>query len=558
MAETITIKKYLDQEGLQTLIAQIKVLDAASLEAAKTYTDNAPFDAAGSAATAETNAKSYADTQVQALAEGQVKTNQEAIAAIVADYLKKADKAELKGAIDALKEYVGTIPKSSTAASIVAYIDEKTAGIASDAALEALVGRVTVVETDVKTIKDDYLTSADKTELSTAISTEKGRAEGVEAGLRTDVDAIKNDYLTSANQTTLEGKIKTAQDKADAAQTYAEGVASDLADEVTARTEADTAQVARIKTLEDKIVDLSGAMHFKGIVDAVPEDVSTYKEGDVIIVGDKEYVFNGAAFAEFGDVSAQAQAITGLTNRMDTAESDIDTLQTDLDAAEADLATKATKTELTAEITARTEADTALDTRIKVVEDKFGSGDGSVADMIADAKQEAIDTASADATSKANQALTDAKEYSKGLDTAMDARVDALEATSHTHANKDLLDTYDQTNADIKDAVTKKHAHANAEVLDGITAGKVAVWDASEQNAKTYADGLNSTMNTRVDAIDARVTQNTADIATKADASALAALGERVTTNETNIASLQSQIGSFAPISTDEITAMFV
>lgn len=558
MAETITIKKYLDQEGLQTLIAQIKVLDAASLEAAKTYTDNAPFDAAGSAATAETNAKSYADTQVQALAEGQVKTNQEAIAAIVADYLKKADKAELKGAIDALKEYVGTIPESSTAASIVAYIDEKTADIASDATLKALVGRVTVVETDVKTIKDDYLTSADKTGLSTAIATEKSRAEGVEAGLRADVDAIKDDYLTSADQTTLEGKIKTAQDKADAAQTYAEGVADDLADEVTARTEADTAQTSRIKTLEDKIVGLSGAMHFKGIVDAVPEDVSTYKEGDVIIVGDKEYVFNGTAFAEFGDVSAQTQAITSLTNRMDAAESDIDTLQTDLDAAEADLATKATKTELTAEITARTEADTALDTRIKVVEDKFGSGDGSVADMIADAKQEAIDTASADATSKANQALTDAKEYAKGLDTAMDARVDALEATSHTHANKDLLDTYDQTNADIKDAVTKKHAHANAEVLDGITAGKVAVWDASEQNAKTYADGLNSTMNTRVDAIDARVTQNTADIATKADASALTALGERVTTNETNIASLQSQIGSFAPISTDEITAMFV
>ena len=32
------------------------------------------------------------------------------------------------------------------------------------------------------------------------------------------------------------------------------------------------------------------------------------------------------------------------------------------------------------------------------------------------------------------------------------------------------------------------HEHANATVLDGITAEKVAAWDASETNAKTYAD----------------------------------------------------------------------
>ena len=40
----------------------------------------------------------------------------------------------------------------------------------------------------------------------------------------------------------------------------------------------------------------------------------------------------------------------------------------------------------------------------------------------------------------------------------------------HTHANKALLDSYDQTNADIKDAVEKKHSHSNKNVLDGTTA----------------------------------------------------------------------------------------
>ena len=75
----------------------------------------------------------------------------------------------------------------------------------------------------------------------------------------------------------------------------------------------------------------------------------------------------------------------------------------------------------------------------------------------------------------------------------------------HEHLNKSLLDTYDQTNEDIKDAVdkkhshtfvdtdvedaiTKKHAHENATVLDGITAEKVAAWDAAEQNIINSVD----------------------------------------------------------------------
>lgn len=559
MAETVTIKKYLDQEGLQALVAQIKALDATTLQSAKDYSDGLAgnYEVAGAAATALADAKTYADTKVEDLANGQVNTNKEAIAAIVADYLKSADKKELKDAIDALKTYVGTIPESDTAKNIVAYIDEKTAGIASDADLQVLAGRVTTVEGKVQTIEGDYLKSADKTELSNAIATEKSRAEGVEAGLRTDVDAIKGDYLKTADKTALAADIKTAKDAADAAQSHSEGVASDLAKAKTALETADTAQVGRIAALEDKIKGVTGAMHFKGVVDALPEDKTGYAEGDVIIVGEKEYVFNGTDFAEFGDVSAEAQRIATVEGRMDTAEGEIDALQTDLDAAEAALETKATKTELTAEITARTEADTALDTRVKAVETKLGDGEGSVSNQIATAKQEAIDAAATDATTKANKALDDAKTYADGLNTAMDTRVDALEADAHTHVNKALLDTYDQTNDNIKDAVAKKHSHANADVIDGITAEDVAAWDAAESNAKTYADGLNKTMNDKVTAIDGKVTQNTADIATKADADDLTALAERVSTAEANITANTSAINSFARISESEINAMF-
>ena len=112
------------------------------------------------------------------------------------------------------------------------------------------------------------------------------------------------------------------------------------------------------------------------------------------------------------------------------------------------------------------------------------------AGKVATAKQEAIDAAAADATSKANAALEDAKEYADGLNTAMDGRVAAVEADKHTHTNKTLLDTYTQTEENLADAVAKKHTHANATELDKIADGDKAKWDAMEQNAKDYADGL--------------------------------------------------------------------
>ncbi len=50
----------------------------------------------------------------------------------------------------------------------------------------------------------------------------------------------------------------------------------------------------------------------------------------------------------------------------------------------------------------------------------------------------------------------------------------------HTHANKELLDSYTQTEADLANAVAKVHEHSNKDVLDGITSDKVTSWDGKE------------------------------------------------------------------------------
>jgi hypothetical protein len=80
---------------------------------------------------------------------------------------------------------------------------------------------------------------------------------------------------------------------------------------------------------------------------------------------------------------------------------------------------------------------------------------------------------------------------------ALSDAIKSLESSSHTHTNKDLLDTYTQTEANLADAVSKKHSHANADVLDGITAEKVTKWDQAvtddhTHTNKTVLDGIDA------------------------------------------------------------------
>ena len=58
------------------------------------------------------------------------------------------------GSAKAVSDYVGEIPSTATATNIVAYIQEKTAGIATDTALEELTGRVADTEKDIEDIQD--------------------------------------------------------------------------------------------------------------------------------------------------------------------------------------------------------------------------------------------------------------------------------------------------------------------------------------------------------------------------------------------------------------------
>ena len=256
----------------------------------------------------------------------------------------------------------------------------------------------------VATIEGDYLKAADKTELEGKITAEANRASGIEAGLESRLAAVEGDYLKAADKTELQGNIDTL---AGVVETLSEGV--------------DPEKVDGVKDLI-AYVDEHGAT-VKGLQDGI---------------------------------DANAEAIEGVAGRMTTAEGKIT-------AVEGAVATKAEQSALNAAVEALEGADAGLDTRIKALESAVGES-GSVAEDIAAAKDAAIEAAAADATSKANAAEKNAKDYADGLNTAMNTRVEALEAVDHEHAN--------------------------ADVLAGITAAKVSAWDAAQANVLEGVAGV--------------------------------------------------------------------
>lgn len=126
------IKKYLDHAGLATYDEKIKKVitdgDASTLQSAKDYADGLAdnYDAAGSATTAESNAKAYAKDYTDALANGAVKGNTDAIAGIkedvgTLDNLGTTTKTDIVSAINEVKNSVSA---GGTAAAVT--IDTNT------------------------------------------------------------------------------------------------------------------------------------------------------------------------------------------------------------------------------------------------------------------------------------------------------------------------------------------------------------------------------------------------------------------------------------------------
>ena len=530
-------------------------------------------------------------------------------AAAAATAQAAADKAQ--GDVDALSAKVGTVAEGKTVIGLISAVEAKadqgiTDAATAQAAAEAAQG-------DVDTLEEAF--EAYKTSNNTAVGEAQSKADqayelaGTKAtigevntaianaghAVKSEVDKAISDMdaaykaADSALETKLQGNIdkKVEQSVYDAKIAELAGADTTLQGnidaEATARKDADDAQVARIAALEGQITGLSGAMHFKGVETVMPEDVSGYVDGDVIIVGEKEYVFNTDKFVELGDVSAEGDrisalemiingkeaegenaAVPGLVKKVADNTDAIAAEKTRAEAKEAELAqADATNlqsakdyadgkiTELNiAQYAKQTDLDGAVE-RIGVAEGKITTAEGKIADLEAasatHAKQSDLEAhtgdkvvhITADERTAWNAAEKNAKDYADGLKQTIDAAYAAADATLKT----ELQGYADQAEADALSAA-KEYTEAQvsgeksraegkeAELAAAITSGD----EATLGSAKSYAD-------TQVKALeDGKVAANAAAIATKANAADVYAKTE--TYNKTEIEALLTW-GSF-------------
>lgn len=216
-----------------------------------------------------------ADTQALASALAQYQTSNDAAVKKVGDdlaaHIEVSDAAfeEVTGNLADLVALVGTLPTTTTAATIVAYIDEKTAGIATEGALVELGNRVTEAETKIGALETDAEKHADKTYVDEELAKKADKTALAEtdatlaevkatvdnffaddAAVNDTIDTLKeiaqyiaNDKEGAADLTARVGALETKVD--------VEKVSTAIGVETTRATEAEAALGNRIKDLED-------------------------------------------------------------------------------------------------------------------------------------------------------------------------------------------------------------------------------------------------------------------------------------------------------------------
>lgn len=205
-------------------------------------------------------------------------------------------------------------------ATVKAYVDKKTDGIATDTALETLTGRVTTVENKVEVLNGDKTTAGS---VAKAIADLQGDTEETVAAVDARVCTIEDNYVDQyAIDTSIGNAIGTNPDN--------KTVAELIADAKAAATYDDTAVRGLISTNASAIADVKEDVDaFLAAAEVGEAAVDTLKEIQEYITAD------GAAAAEMtAKITANETAITAEKTRAEGAEA---TLTTAVNAVQADV-----------------------------------------------------------------------------------------------------------------------------------------------------------------------------------------------------------------------------
>ena len=157
--------------------------------------------------------------------------------------------------------------------------------------------------------------NAYKTTNDAAVKAAKDAADAVQADVDQEIldrqAAISGLKMTAAVEGTQEGTVVKFIDKVN----QENGIVSAELGELVFNSayNAESNKAATMSDITDTLANLNGAMRFKGVKGSVPADNSDYISGDVIIVGTKEYVFDGTSWIELGDETTAGTLISGIT-----------------------------------------------------------------------------------------------------------------------------------------------------------------------------------------------------------------------------------------------------
>lgn len=431
MAEKKIMTLATQQHYDEKIKAYIAEKDAETLATGKSYADGLAdnYDAAGTAA-----------TKVAELANGQVKTNTDAIAAI-------------------------NDSTSGVLAQAKTYADSKDVAIAA-----------------AKKAGDDA---------------------------QSDVDALEK------RMDTADGTMSTMQGQIDAliAGTYDDTEVRDL---IQGNADDIDALEGRADAVETKVDTLVGSDAGKSARTIANEELAK----QLIADGAKESLDTLTEIANWiqehpDDASAMSKAIDDLEALVGTLPSGVSATTIVAYVQEV----------VAAEQARATAAENALASRVSTIEGNIG--EGTVDSRIATAKSEAVDTASADATTKANKALSDAKAYT-------DQKVGSIDLSG--------IDTNATEIAGLKTRMTATEGDIDKlEVAIG-EGGSVTLAIADAKAAGTAAQTSVNNLSTTVSNLTNRVATNE---------SSISAHGDRLT-------ALENKVGDgFVEITNAEIDAMF-
>ena len=547
-------KKYVSLDKLGLYDDKIKEVisagDTAALKSAKDYADSLAgnYDAAGSAASAEAAAKAYADglaknydasgsaaavdakldteiarakaaEEANAIAAKQAQDEVDALEIVVKNIQENAyDDTEIRDLITGLTN--NKADKTQVASDIAAAVKvEEEARIAAVSGVQGVVDALSGTHaTDKKALEDAIALKADQTDLDDVslianaavkqadydvkvealeaedarivglVEAEAERAAGVEGGLDARLVKVETFFKTAEGET-----IDQAMDTLVEIQKYI--------------TEDGAAADEMIKDIADNA---------KAIADHIATN-HDFAGADAALKAELVAEINKKADTTV--VEGISGKVTTLEGQMTTVEGKVSTLEGQMTTVQGAVATKVEQEAYNAKIEALEAEDAELLGKIEVLEGKFGEGEGSVEDMIADAKTEAINTAAADATTKANKALEDAKAYADEEDAKIETRVDALEAASATHALKTEVEA---------------------------VAGRV-----------TTVEGKVGTLETEMDAVEALAAANDAAIKALQSAVDLKASTADLEAVSGRVATLETWHNNFTEVSEAEILELF-